>query len=221
MADQDNIGLFTLTSVATLDFPHLFEAKAFVKNGKPAGEPKFGANFIIDPNHVDLQNLKAAMAKVAKAKWPSRALGELKFPLSRGDELADKRKKKTGKDDAEHLRGKLVITARSKFPPALGGRENGKDVDYDTEIKRSQAKTKFYSGTECLAQFNFVAYEGGQGPDGVTAYLQQVYTFNRGAKIAGAGRSAAETFRGYTGTATEEDPTGGNWDTSSRDEIPF
>ena len=220
MADAENIGLFTLTSVAVLDFPHLLEAKAFVKNGKPAGEPKFGANFIIPNDHPDLANLKATMARVAKAKWPNRPLSELKFPLTAGDKLADKRKQKSGKDDADHMRGKLVITARSQFPPALGGRENGKDVDYDTEIKRSQAKTKFYSGTDCLAQFNFVAYEGGQGPDGVTAYLQQVYTFNRGAKIAGAGRSAAETFRGYTGTATDEDPTG-DWDNNSRDEIPF
>ena len=219
MADQENIGLFTLTSIAVLDFPHLFEAKAFKRNGKESGEPKFGANFIIPQDHPDLANLKATMARVAKAKWPSRSLGELKFPLTAGDKLADKRKAKAGKDDADHMRGKLVLTARSKFPPALGGRENGKDVDYDTEIKKSQAKTKFYSGCEVLAQFNFVAYEGGTGPDGVTAYLQMVYTFNRGAKIAGAGRSAAETFRGYTGTATEEDPTGG-WEQAG-DEIPF
>jgi hypothetical protein len=75
-----------------------------------------------------------------------------------------------------------------------------------------KAKPKFYFGVEVLPQFNFVAYDGvGNNLDGVTAYLNMVFTTNKGKRLSG-GASAAETFKGYAGHTSTEDPTAGGGD---------
>lgn len=218
MSDKEQTGLFNLTAPVVMVHPNLFEAKAFGSKGKESGTPKFSANFLFDPDSDDLKGMKQVAAKVAKARWPDRKLSELKFPFTNGDLLADKAKNKKPPKDGEFNRGKIVVAARSKFEPRLAGIENGKVVDYEGDA-RLKAKPKFFFGAEVLAQFNFVAYDGvGANPDGVTAYMNMVFTTGKGTKIAG-GASAAEVFKGYVGHSTTEDPTGGA--DLSDDEIPF
>jgi len=208
--------LFNLTMPVPMVFPNVFVARQFKKNGKPTGEPKFDAAFVFEPDSEDLKAMKALAIKAAKAKWPARDIAaDLKannftFPFSDGTKKADKRKN-LGKEDGEYQRGKVVITGRSKFRPALAILENGNCVDLTEETQIAAHKSKFYSGVECLAQFNFQAFEGGNGPDGVNVYLNMVLSTNRGKKIAGTsgGASAAATFSGYVGKASGEDPTGG------------
>jgi len=43
----------------------------------------------------------------------------------------------------------------------------------------------------------------------VTAYLNMVCVTEKGPKLAGGGQSASEVFKGYIGTTSQEDPTGG------------
>ena len=132
------------------------------------------------------------------------------------DRLADRRKEKAGKEDGEYQRGKVIIAARSKYEPKLSGIQAGKVVDYEGDARKLHEKD-FFFGAECLAQINFVAYDGvGANPDGVTAYLNMVFVTGKGTKIAG-GASAAEAFKGYAGTVSNEDVTGDTLD----DEIPF
>ena len=221
MANADpNAGVFNLTDPATLTFENLFTARAFKgPNGKENGEPKYDAALQIEPNHVDIPAIKAKLAEVARARWPGRNLGELAFPLSDGSKLADKAKAK-GKE-REFSRGKVVITARSQFAPALSVVENGTLVDYEGD-RRPLAKPFFYNGVAVLAQFNFVAYVGvGANPDGVTAYLNMVCSLRRGDRIGGGARPAAEVFKGYAGKFTAEDPTAGLGGSSLADEIAF
>lgn len=212
----DNI--MSLTQPAVMAHPNLFEARAFGKKGKESGTPKFSANLVQAADSPDLAMAKKIAVEVARARWPGRSLAELKFPFSNGTKLADKRKveceaaKKT--PDGEYQRGKVVIAARSKFEPALSVLENGRITDLEGPA-RLAAKGKFYFGVEVLAELSFVAYEGvGANPDGVTCYLQKVCSLNKGTKIAGNGTSAAETFKGYTGHYTAENPAAGDEITS-------
>lgn len=218
MADSTE-GYIEINKPVMTSFPQLFEAKAVMRKGKPTGEPKFSANFEFHPvnDKAELDALKAKAAAVAKAKWPGRDLKELAFPFTSGDKLADKAKAK-GKD-REWSRGLVVLTSRSKFQPQLSIFENGKIIDLDSDVLLAAHKSKFYNGVQTLAQVNFVAYDAvdDDGKAGVTAYLNKVLSINKGAKLSG-GASAAETFKGYVGLASDEDPTAG---ASLDDEIPF
>ena len=217
MSEQQNEGIFTFTTPKTLTFPNLLEAKA-VKgpNGKPSGEPKYSSNFEFDISDDDLTAAKAVAAKIARAKWPGRDLKELSFPFTNGDKLADKAKAK-GKD-REFSRGKVVLTARSKYQPRMSVVENGRAIDLEGDAIVATGKRVFYTGVSVLAQVNFVAYDGvGANPDGVTAYLNMVCSLNKGKKLTSGGASAAEVFKGYIGTTSDENPLGDDLD----DEIPF
>jgi hypothetical protein len=91
-------------------------------------------------------------------------------------------------------------------------------VEY-TDETRATAKDKFYSGVNVLAQFNFEAYDGvDPNPDGVTAYLNMICSLGTGDRVMGAGASAADVFKGYVGSMSNIDPTGG---LGLDDEIPF
>ncbi len=201
----------------TLTFPNLDEARA-VKNkaGKASGDPKFSVNLEFDADSADLAALKAEAVKVARAKWPGVDVKTLKFPFTSGTALADKAKDK-GKD-REFSRGKAVLTARSKYQPRLSTVKSGAAVDIDGDDK-SLVKKLFYSGCQVLAQVNFQAYDAvnDDGKDGVTAYINMVMSLNKGTRLTG-GASAAEVFKSYIGTATDEDPTAGE---DLDDEIPF
>lgn len=211
---DNNEGQFNLTEPSTLTFPNLLEAKAVQVKGKPSGDPKFSANLEFELTSADLQRAKGVAAKVAAAKWPGRSLGELAFPFSDGNKLADKAKA-NGKD-REFSRNKVVLTARTKYEPLLSVLENNKIVEYTGDARKTAGRA-FYTGCQVLAQLNFVAYDGvGNNPDGVTAYLNQVLSLNKGERLTG-GSSAAEVFRDYVGTTSAEDPTTGNL----ADQIPF
>ena len=208
MSDKDQ-GVFNTTVPVPMTFPNLFEAKAFGAKGHESGTPKFSANFLFDADSDDLKAMKAIALKVANARWPGRdrKANPLAFPFTSGDKLADKAKLK-GKDQ-EFSRGKIIVAGRSKFQPRLAAILNGKVVDLEGDMIVAN-KSKFYGGVLVLAQFNFSAYDGvGANPDGVTAYLNLVLTTGKGEKIGGGGPQASEVFKGYVGSSTTEDPTGG------------
>lgn len=232
MTDQTNLGVFDTNEPVTLIFPSVYEARAFGPKGKERGEPKYSAGILLkpgsgpdDPAGALLRSLKAKAVAVARARWPGVDLKTLAFPFEAGDKRADaaieKAKKKGNSDPGDPQgfeRGFVVLTARSKFQPRLAGLENGKLVDYEDDASKARAKPKFYFGTDCFIQVNLVAYDAVQAgsKDGVTAYLNQVVTLNRGKKLAG-GASAAETFREYVGSVSDYDPTGG----AGTDDISF
>lgn len=232
MADKP-LNIYTSNVPAPLIFPSIFEARAFKnkKTGKDKGDPKYSAGFLLDPvkNKADIDGIKAICVSAARAEWPGVDLKTLKFPFESGDKRIEKFKAGLEKDGKSYEgqrdfeAGKFVITARSKFQPRLGGLVNGKIVDFEDDAAKARAKPTFYFGAECFYEINFVAYEAvNEGSNGVTAYINQVVSLNRGEKLTkGGGQSAAETFKDYLGAAVSEDPTGGGADNGLDDDIPF
>ncbi len=225
MSDTEKkASVYNLTTPVVMSYPQLLEAKPFMRKGKPVGDPKFNATFQFLLDSADLKAMKALCARVAKEKWPGRDLKTLAFPFQNGDNIADTAKATTDKKgnpkpskDREFYRGHVVLKASSKYEPRLSGVENGIAVDYEGASLKAAAG-KFYPGVQVLAQFNFVPYEGiDEKPDGVTAYLNMVFTTNKGVRMR-SGQSAAEVFKGYVGSVSAEDPTGG---AQEDDEIPF
>lgn len=224
---------FQLTAPVLSSFLNLFEAKAVMKNGKATGEPKFSINLEFPNDSADLKAIKGRMMQVAKLHWPGRdiasefatkdAKGNLKsqtfiFPLSPGDKAADKAKA-AGKE-REWSRGRTILTSRTTKEPTLSVIDSGRIIELD-EATKIKYKAKFFSGVEVLAEIYFKPYEGvGVNPDGVTAYLNMVLSTGKGTKLTGGKVSSAEVFKGYIGTLSNEDPTGG-FSADLDDEIPF
>ena len=214
--------LFTMTVPGILVFPALFEPKAFMRNGKPTGEQKYVAKFLLEPNDPDIGVLKGLLKQVAAARWPGRQLTGLSWPLSDGTKIADdaQAKDKDHKDRYDFMRGKVMLTGRSKYPASLAAIVGGRIVDV-VDANRATLKDKFFFGAEAMGSFNLVAFEGGNGPDGVTAYLNSVLVNGKGTQIGGQRKSASETFRGYAGAMSGTDPTEGSTAGTLDDEIPF
>lgn len=218
MAKNNDAGILALNDPVVMAHPNVITARPFKRNGKEVGEPKFGASFVFAPDAPEFKAIKAHAAAIARAEWPTvdlKVKGNVRFPWKLGDVLADKRKV-AGKEDGEFQRGKVVLTARSKYRPGLSAFVNGKIVDYSDDAAVAANSSKFFFGAEVLAEFNFVAMEV-DGERSVVAYLNKVMATGKGTKLGGGGRSATETFKNYRGGASAEDPTGAIDD----DEIPY
>ncbi len=184
-------------------WPNLFEPRAFMRDGKPTGEPKYSLTMLFDPE--DISGLKQVAAKVAQAQWPGRDLKELKFPFKNGNALA-KKKADAGKDGSFY-EGKVVVKTSAKFAPVVA----------DMKRKEILDPKRVYSGAYGYAELNFVAYPGvGGGQDGVTCYVNFVMISDRkGDRIAG--RNIEDVFAGIDGSDVNTDVGGDALD----DEIPF
>jgi hypothetical protein len=231
MTENTNEGIFNFTQPIRAVWINVIKPRAYMENGKEKGEPKYDSNFIWLPDHPDFATLKARAVAVAKAKWPGRDIaadykaGEIKMPWSAGEKLIDRKTKKLAKvgktydGKQDFLKGNFILKASSKYQPRLSIIANGKVLDLNEDTAKAHG-SKFYSGVECLAQINLVAYDGKKedDKDGVTAYLNMLLSLNKGEKIGGSAPSAAEVFSGYVGTVTDLDPTAG---AALDDEIPF
>lgn len=223
MADKKEGRIVKITVPVILSFPNLDEARAVKgKGGKPSGDPKFSASFEFAPDADVLKLIKSEALAAAKENWPGRDIAgdfkarEFGFPWTSGDKLADKAVK-NGKN-REWSRGKVVVTARSKYQPILSQLQAGKIIEIDGEAKPI-IKKAFFTGVEVLAELNLQAYDGvGANPDGVTAYLNKVLSLGRGERLVKGGANSAEVFKDYIGSLSDEDPSAGE---DLDDEIPF
>lgn len=217
MTESNTDGIYNLTQPVVMSFPQLLEAKAFTEKGKAKGEPKYSCNLNFNVDSEDLKAIKAKALSLFRANYPDKPLHAtlengtkiplVIFPFASGDKHADARKEK-GKADGEWQRGKVVLTARSKYEPRLSYIDKGKIIDLETEVAKQAAKGKFFPGVEVLAQINLVPYDavGENGKPGVACYLNMIVSTGKGARISG-GQTASEAFKGYAGTVSGEDPT--------------
>lgn len=224
---------FNCTHAHPCSYADILSARKFKKNGVEVGDEKFGGQFLFDPtpqivdgvDMSDIARLKREITKMLQAKAPGKKLVprrltqdeldagnvvEVQVPWSDGTKFADSEKAK-GKD-AEYARGKVIVKTRSKFQPAMAVAENKTVYDVKTVEQFATAGKYFYSGAILLPTFGLHWYPGkkAEDPMGVGLYLNTVVFIAHGTKLGGAGqRSAAETFKGYIGAISEEDPTGG------------
>ncbi len=222
MANERANGLYALTAPVTLLFPALVTPRKYKVRGKETGEAKYGASFLVASDHPDLKPMKDHAIALAKAKWPGRDLGadvkggSFKLPWTSGDVMIARdnaklqRENKPTSDRNAFMAGKVVFKASSKFPAVLSLLENGRMIENLQGAALEAAAGKFYFGCEVLAEFNFQPYDRvkEEDQDGVTCYLQQVVSLNKGTRLGGQIRSASDTFKGYVGASTLEDPTG-------------
>lgn len=211
----NNIGMFASTKPIRMWAANLFEPKAVMVNGKARGDAKFNGSFVIEADHPDLPALKNIARTVARAKWPGVELKEVNWPFKDGTQFAAK-KRAEGKKTDDLFEGKVMLTGRSKYQPKMAVIVNGKVVDLDSDEIKAKYKGHFYAGVEVLAEMNFVAQEV-DGKKYVSIYLNTVLSTNKGTKLA-SGRSAADTFSGYVGHHSADNPMSG---ADADDEIPF
>ncbi len=229
MANENaDSGIFNSTIPTLMAFPHLLVPQPFKARGTEKGEPKYGASFVLEPNSPDLESLKKLFVRAAKAAKPDLTdFSKLSKPWKSGDKLADRRKAQLGDKyagDAEYQRGKVVLTARSKYAPVLSVIKDRQHIELADDALRAKYKDMFFFGAEVLFQVNFRWFDGirDNDPDGITAYLNMVLATGKGKRL-GNSRSSADAFKGYVGALVNEDPTEG-LDTGSvdlDDNIPF
>lgn len=233
---------FNFNTAHVVSYANIMEPKAFEKKGQKKGEPKYSALFIIDPENSDLKRLKDAITAALKERNPGKTIRarrlteeemnagtfvEVSVPWKSGDKEADKMKAKNNGDDAKGAiyRGKVLVKASSKYQPALSAIEGGKIVDFVTDEAKKVAAKYFYSGALLVPGFGFNPYDGdadGSKPGGMSLYLNAVLFAKHGTRIGGRVHNAAEAFKGYIGTISQEDPTGGaSTGDELDDEIPF
>lgn len=215
MADKIQFLYSLKAAVATIHTNTLITARAFKKDGKDKGDPKFGATFLLtDANEV--RAMKEVAVAALKSKWPTADIKQAKWPWTTGAEWADASKAKG--TDREMLRPfSCILKSRSKFEVALSILDGGEILDLETPTAKNNAREKyFYDGVMCSAVFNFVPYEQ-DGKIGVTAYLNRVLSLGEGEKLKVGGTSGAEVFSQYRGRPSSFDP--GTSSSSSLDDI--
>ena len=212
-----------ITPEHTAIYVNFEHARAFQKDGKDAGDPKYGYTALFDASATEeMKPMYAAAAKVAKAKWPDIQPDELQTILKRtfknGDREADRLKARRNNPRPEEkvklFRGKVIVKATSKSPidvsePGAGGKP--------VEIINWK---KVYAGMRGKAEFNFVAYDNSFGDDDTTGargfvsvYVNFFLKTGEGERIGGRDRNSV--WSGVQGAQSNEKPKGLD------DDIPF
>lgn len=111
------IGRITLKNVR-LAFPSLWEPTTVNNEGKP----RFGASFLLPPDHPQVGEIKAKMLEVAKAKWAAKA-ASVYSTLEKTDKLA--LHDGNTKDKYDGYEGNLFISAAAQEtnPPTVFDRD--------------------------------------------------------------------------------------------------
>lgn len=207
-------------------FLNLDEARRVSKS--PKEEPKFSLGLELQPDSDDIKAIRAKImsqaiafanspdgspfaavaGKTAESIAAAIKSGAIKTPIEDGNVLADKAEAKGKK--REWSRGLKVVTARSQKPVPCAIIANREIVQLDdaAQIKVHKAKY-FYTGVSIYCELDIVAYNpvGDGGKPGITAYLASVLSTGKGEKVAGGGADLKETFSGYVGLESDEDPT--------------
>lgn len=216
--------LYNFRNPARAAFANVVTAKAYMKNGKAVGDPRYDLTIMVPPDSPDLPALKDLCITMLKGQYPGKKLVprrltqeelddggtvEVAVPWSDGTKQADKAKAEN--KDREFMRGMVIIKASSKYAPALSGIENGKVVSYTNPDTRATLDKFFYSGAwvgPLVALHTYKSMEENK-PGGVSLWVNAVCFVKHGDRLAGTTINAAETFAHYAGSVSAEDPTAG------------
>lgn len=193
-------------------FHNVFEAKPFLRNGRPVGDPVFNITMLYRPEQ--LADAKKTAVTVAKAKWGS--VEGVRFPFLKGEveaEGARKRAKAKGKANWEKAGDfygdNIVVKSKTKYAVPV----------YDTNGKEMVAQKDLYSGAVAAVLVKFVATEISDSEGGkkyVSAYLQGVKKTGKGERMFG--RDLGTVFGGLK---DDDENLGTSGPGDLDDEIPF
>lgn len=220
---KNEVNEFQCNSSHRACYVNILEAKAFKKNGVAKGDPKYGSSFMFAPDDADLKRLKAEVSAMLAAKHPGKKIVirrltqeemdsgsavEVQVPWKNGDKEADRMK--TAGKDGEVFRGSVLVKASSKYQPNLAALVDKKLQEFTTPEGIAANAKFFYSGAWMVPCFGLHYYKGDEGkPDGVSLYLNAVLFHKNDTRLGGARKSAAETFKSFVGTISDEDTTAG------------
>lgn len=192
-----------------LSFPNLFEAKAYIENGKPKGDPKFDATMIFDsmddlkkkPQAYNslvqaIMNANADFFGSDKSKWPK--LAEI---VKDGEEFV---RKDTG-EIYDGYEGKKILRARTgeKFPPRLS-----------CANKTEATAANLYGGCYCQAVVDVIPFDmrdkSGKGQWGISLRLLQLTKVKEGKKFGGFTEVNFDEQESDAGYADESNEYGTN-----------
>ena len=177
----------TLKSVR-LAFPKLFVAESV--NG---GAPTFGAAFLLDPKHPQLEEIRNAMDEVGKAKWGVKWT-QIKSGLTAQDKLA--LHDGNIKADLDGYAGNFYLNANNKTRVTV--------VDRDRTLL-VQADGKPYGGCYVNASIELWAQDNAQHGKRINASLRGVQFVKDGEAFAGGGIANEDEFDDLDVGATGED----------------
>lgn len=169
-------------------YPHLFEPRAIVQDGKETGEPRFSVNlhFANDADPAVAAAVRAVQEDIMAAwatKWPDparrppmrvsvggdrnlwvNAPGYIRLPLVWGPAAAPGDPNATG--------WVLTASAKADSPPIVVEMVNGLPVQLAD-------RTKAYPGAECHAGISIFAYDKGAQSKGISAGLNGIQLTGR------------------------------------------
>ena len=202
MTDKQQDTVVQLCNVR-LAFPNLFTPQR-AQNGQ--GDPAFSASFLMPPDHPDIAKVKAAISKVARAKW-----GEQADDILKGLVAGDKVCLHNGDTKAQYdgYKGNMFVAARGKVRPLV--------LDAD-KSPLTEADGKPYSGCYVNAIVGIWAQQNTHGKR-VNAQLQGVQFLADGEAFGGGRVASADEFEAVDNSAdgaapgdefgTEPDPLEG------------
>ena len=162
---------------ARLAFPKLFKAEQV--NGE--GEPKFGAAFLLPPNHPSIVELKKAFDTVGQAKWGEK-WPAVKKQLETGDKLA--LHNGDTKSDLDGYEGNFFINAATATRPLV--------IDAARNPLTAE-DGKPYAGCYVNASIELWAQDNKFGKR-INASLRGVQFYKDGDAFAGGGAADVEEF---------------------------
>lgn len=170
-----------------LAFPKLFKAEQV--NGE--GEPKFGAAFLLPPNHPAIAELKKAFDAVGSAKW-----GEKWPSVKKQLETSDKLALHNGdtKTDLDGYEGNFFVNAASTTRPLVIAAD---------KTPLTQEDGKPYAGCFVNASIELWAQDNKFGKR-INASLRGVQFYRDGDAFTGGGVADADEFEDVS--ADEFDP---------------
>jgi len=163
---------FTIPYVQ-LGYPHLWEARPIMQQGRPIGEPRFSVNLVLpaNPDPRIVEQIKGAIVAAWEAKWPDATkrppLASLRVPFVWGD---------TAFPEDPNCRGRWVVlcAAKADSPPQVVEDLNGSGL-YTQVVDRA----KVYPGCEAHVNVGIYGYDMGPQNRGISAGLNGVILTGR------------------------------------------
>jgi hypothetical protein len=166
-----------------LSFPDIWRARMQGEEG----EPKFAANFIIDPKHPCVAVVEAAIKSAATDKWGAKATSMLAKLETEGRVCLHKSPRTNSSGEVyDGYEDHYWLGANSKVKPKT------RDADGKTDL--TEADGKLYSGCQAVGVIDIFAHFHPKGGNRVLSQLKGVQFAGHGEAFGGGAPASDDDF---------------------------